>query len=121
MYTNDGDKFINVENGTSSVTVVKAAITGIDKVKEGNVGFSFVNNKVETYKMDKDCVFIAVNDDKQEGMDGSSMDQISLAEEHTSGKYYANAWIVVEKTGDKNIMAIIYDADNNRLDGNLLF
>ena len=122
MYTNDGDKFINVENGTSSVTVVKAAITGIDKVKEGNVGFSFVNNKVETYKMDEDCVFIAVNDDKQDGMDGSSMDQISLAEEVTESgvtSYIANAWIVYNNDSDQHIVAIVYDADNNHLDGNV--
>ena len=120
IYTNDGDKFINVETA-SDVDVVKVAITGIEKVKEGDVAVRFANGTSKTYSMDEDCVYIAVNDDKQEGMEGSSLDQISLAEEHTSGKYYANAWIVVEKTGDKNIMAIIYDADNNRLDGNLLF
>ena len=119
IYTNDGDKFINVETA-SDVDVVKVAITGIEKVKEGDVAVRFANGTSKTYSMDEDCVYIAVNDDKQEGMEGSSLDQISLAEEHTSGKYYANAWIVVEKTGDKNIMAIIYDADNNRLDGNLL-
>ena len=120
IYTADGDKFINVETA-SDVDVVKVAITGIEKVKEGDVAVRFANGTSKTYSMDEDCVYIAVNDDKQEGMEGSSLDQISLAEEHTSGKYYANAWIVVEKTGDKNIMAIIYDADNNRLDGNLLF
>ena len=120
IYTSDGDKFINVETA-SDVDVVKVAITGIEKVKEGDVAVRFANGTSKTYSMDEDCVYIAVNDDKQEGMEGSSLDQISLAEEHTSGKYYANAWIVVEKTGDKNIMAIIYDADNNRLDGNLLF
>ena len=120
IYTNDGDKFINVETA-SDVDVVKVAITGIEKVKEGDVAVRFANVTSKTYSMDEDCVYIAVNDDKQEGMEGSSLDQISLAEEHISGKYYANAWIVVEKTGDKNIMAIIYDADNNRLDGNLLF
>ena len=120
IYTNDGDKFINVETA-SDVDVVKVAITGIEKVKEGDVAVRFANGTSKTYSMDEDCVYIAVNDDKQEGMEGSSLDQISLAEEHTSGQYYANAWIVVEKTGDKNIMAIIYDADNNRLDGNLLF
>ena len=120
IYTNDGDKFINVETA-SDVDVVKVAITGIEKVKEGDVAVRFANSTSKTYSMDEDCVYIAVNDDKQEGMEGSSLDQISLAEEYTSGKYYANAWIVVEKTGDKNIMAIIYDADNNRLDGNLLF
>ena len=120
IYTADGDKFINVETA-SDVDVVKVAITGIEKVKEGDVAVRLANGTSKTYSMDEDCVYIAVNDDKQEGMEGSSLDQISLAEEHTSGKYYANAWIVVEKTGDKNIMAIIYDADNNRLDGNLLF
>ena len=120
IYTADGDKFINVETA-SDVKIVDVAITGIDKVKEGDVAVRFANGTSKTYSMDEDCVYIAVNDDKQEGMEGSSLDQISLAEEHTSGKYYANAWIVVEKTGDKNIMAIIYDADNNRLDGNLLF
>ena len=113
IYTADGDKFINVETA-SDVDVVKVAITGIEKVKEGDVAVRFANGTSKTYSMDEDCVYIAVNDDKQEGMEGSSL-------EHTSGKYYANAWIVVEKTGDKNIMAIIYDADNNRLDGNLLF
>ena len=120
IYTNDGVDFINIETA-SDVNVVKVAITGIEKAKEGDVAVRFANGSSDTYSMDEDCVYIAVNDDKQEGMEGSSLDQISLAEEHTSGKYYANAWIVVENTGDKNIMAIIYDADNNRLDGNLLF
>ena len=120
IYTDDGADFINVEAAKDTKTM-RVAITGIQKVKEGDVAVKFKDGSSDTYSMDKDCVYIAVNDDKQEGMEGSSLDQISLAEEHTSGKYYANAWIVVEKTGDKNIMAIIYDADNNRLDGNLLF
>ena len=120
IYTDDGVDFINIETA-SDVNVVKVAITGIEKAKEGDVAVRFANGSSDTYSMDEDCVYIAVNDDKQEGMEGSSLDQISLAEEHTSGKYDANAWIVVENTGDKNIMAIIYDADNNRLDGNLLF
>ena len=86
IYTNDGDKFINVETA-SDVDVVKVAITGIEKVKEGDVAVRFANGTSKTYSMDEDCVYIAVNDDKQEGMEGSSLDQISLAEEHTSGKY----------------------------------
>ena len=125
MYTNDGDKFITVENN-SDIVKVKAAITGIDKVKEGKVSFSFVNGSVQTYKMDEDCVFLAVNDDKQEGMEGSSMDQVALAEEYTDANnnkfYYANAWVVYDESdaSDKRIVAVIYDADNNRLDnGNI--
>lgn len=124
IYTNDGDKFINVENDDATdVDVYKVAITGMDKKSEGNVavqGAKLDNTALPaiSFDMDKDIVFLAVNDDKQEGVSGSSMDQVSIAEETTtSGNYYANAYIVVEKTGDKNILAIVYDADNNRLDG----
>ena len=122
IYTDDGVNFINVETA-SDVDVVKVAITGIDKVKEGDVVVRFAGGK-DTYSMDKDCVYIAVNDDKQEGMEGG-LDGIQLAEEHTSGKYFANAKIVLEynkstgKYGD--VLAIIYDADNNHLAGNSLF
>ena len=123
IYTNDGDKFINVENDKADVKVYKVALTGIEKVKKGNVavqGFNIANNteKVATsLKMDEDVVFLAVNDDKQEGVEGSSLDQISIAEETTAtGEYYANAYVVVD--GENHIMAIIYDADNNRLNSN---
>ena len=122
VYSNDGADFINIE---SDVNIYKVAITGIEKKKEGTVAVQGVkvgeNNVVRpeaSYKMDEDCVYLAVNDDKQEGMAGSSLDQISLAEETTtSGVYYLNAYIVVENNSDKHIVAIIYDADNNRLDG----
>ena len=121
VYSNDGADFINIE---SDVSIYKVAITGIEKKKEGTVavqGFKVGATTADldsSYKMDEDCVYIAVNDDKQEGMAGSSLDQISLAEETTtSGVYYLNAYIVVENNSDKHIVAIIYDADNNRLDG----
>ena len=42
---------------------------------------------------------------------------MNLASKDAYGNYYANAYIVVETSGDKNILAIVYDADNNRLDG----
>ena len=126
IYTNDGADFINVEKATD-VDVYKVAITGIEKKKEGTVavqGFKVgdESTKIATsYDMDEDCVYIAVNDDKQEGKTGSSLDQIALAEEtSTKGNYYLNAYIVVEKTGDKNILAIVYDADNNRLDQDIV-
>ena len=123
IYTNDGDKFINVENDATDVAVYKVAITGMDKKSEGNVAVQGAKLdgtalKATNFDMDKDIVFLAVNDDKQEGVSGSSMDQVSIAEETTtSGNYYANAYIVVETSGDKNILAIVYDADNNRLNG----
>ena len=126
LYTNDGADFINVE-AASDVDIYKVAITGIEKKKEGTVavqGFKVGDSTSKVAKsidMDEDCVYIAVNDDKQEGMSGSSLDQITLAEETTTaGNYYLNAYIVVEKTGDKNILAIVYDADNNRLNGDVV-
>lgn len=122
IYTDDGVGFINVEKA-DDVKIVDVAITGIDKVKEGDVVVRFNGGK-DTYSMDKDCVYIAVNDDKQEGMEGG-LDGIQLAEEHTSGKYYANAKIVLEynKTTKKygDVLAIIYDADNNHLNGDPMF
>ena len=68
IYTDDGVNFINVEKA-DDVKIVDVAITGIDKVKEGDVVVRFAGGK-DTYSMDKDCVYIAVNDDKQEGMEG---------------------------------------------------
>lgn len=118
-YSKDGD-FIKVK----TVNEVDVAITGLQKKSEGNVAFTDATGVTQTYAMDKDCVYIAVNDDKQEGMEGSALDQISLAEEQTNaagvatGKYYLNARIVYTgATGSEKIVAIIYDADNNRLDG----
>ena len=73
-------------------------ITGIQKVKEGDVAVKF-NGGSDTYSMDEDCVYIAVNDDKQEGMEGSSLDQISLAEEtSTAGQYYAKC---LDRSGEE--------------------
>ena len=111
-YTNDGDKFITVES--AGIKAVQVAITGIDKVKEGKVAFTDVKGHSDTYKMDEDCVYIGVNDDKTEGMEGA-LDRISEAEEISTGKYYANAWIVYDKDDGNKIVAIVYDADNNRL------
>ena len=125
IYTNDGADFINVETA-SDVDIYKVAITGIEKKKEGTVAVQGIKAdgsalKATSFDMDEDCVYIAVNDDKQEGMSGSSLDQITLAEETTTkGNYYLNAYIVVENSGDKNILAIVYDADNNRLDQDIV-
>lgn len=123
IYTNDGADFINIEKATD-VNIYKVAITGIEKKSEGSVavqGAKLSDGSAlasRTFDMDKDCVYIGMNDDKQEGVTGSSLDQIALAEETTTaGTYYLNAYIVVEKSGDENILAIIYDADNNRLNG----
>ena len=99
----------------------EAAITGYDK---NNVTYRVDNtkNNVYTYELDDDCVFIAMNDDKNEGMEGSK-DAVTTANEKTvSGVdyYVTNAYIVLNDDGDK-IIAIVYDADDSKLDPETLF
>ncbi len=114
IYTVDEGDFINVEAATD-VKIGTVAITGIQYKSEGDVAFVAKDGHKDTYSMDEDCVYIAMNSDKQEGMEGSSLEQIVTAEETTTaGTYYANAYMVYN-VSDKSIVAIIYDADNNRL------
>lgn len=114
IYTVDEGEFINVE-AASDVKVAAVAITGLQYKSEGDVAFVDKDGYYGTYSMDEDCVYIAMNSDKQEGMEGSSLEQIVTAEETTpAGTYYANAYMVYN-VSDKSIVAIIYDADNNRL------
>ena len=135
VYTNDGDKFINVENG-SDLTIYKAAVTGNDEKAKGNIVFQGFQVDVNgnaiksgdvkaagaTYTLDEDCVFIAVNDDKQEAMEGASVTNLKTAEEVDGAKdtYYANAYVVVENDHkDYHVLAVIYDADNQHLNGDV--
>lgn len=114
IYTVDEGDFINVEAATD-VKIGTVAITGLQYKSEGDVAFVDKDGYYGTYSMDEDCVYIAMNSDKQEGMEGSSLEQIVTAEETTpAGTYYANAYMVYN-VSDKSIVAIIYDADNNRL------
>ena len=96
----------------------KVAITGYDK---NNVTYRVdnTNTNVYTYELDDDCVFIAVNDDKNVGMEGSK-DGVTTANEKTirgTDYYVPNAYIVLNDDGDK-IIAIVYDADDSKLDLN---
>ena len=119
VYSNDGDKFITVENGNVGIEAV--AITGIEAKSEGHIVLKSDNVITGTYKMDKDCVYIAVNSDDHEGLEGGSVSGIAKAEEVSgAAKYYANAYVVVEKNSDGtygDVLAVIYDADSNRLYG----
>ena len=120
-----GDVISYSENGNYADEIKKvgteAAITGYDK---NNVTYRVDNtkNNVYTYELDDDCVFIAMNDDKNEGMEGSK-DAVTTANEKTvSGVdyYVTNAYIVLNDDGDK-IIAIVYDADDSKLDPENLF
>ena len=115
-YSNDGDKYITVEN--SNVTIKAVAITGIEAKSEGHIVLKSNDVNVNgTYQLDKDCVYIAVNSDDHEGMEGGSVSGIAKAEEVNAAKYYANAYVVIENDSDHHVLAVIYDADSNRLDG----
>ena len=120
-----GDVISYSENGNYADEIKKvgteAAITGYDK---NNVTYRVDNtkNNVYTYELDDDCVFIAMNDDKNKGMEGSK-DAVTTANEKTvSGVdyYVTNAYIVLNDDGDK-IIAIVYDADDSKLDPENLF
>ena len=121
-----GDVISYSENGKYADDIkpvgAESAITGYDK---GNVTYAVkVNGQIAnyTYELDDDCVFIAVNDDKNEGMEGSK-DGVTTANEKTVSKvdyYVTNAYIVLNDDGDK-IIAIIYDADDGKLDPETLF
>ena len=133
IYTNDGDKFINVENNDADVTVYKVAITGNEGknlIVQGSKVFSnaasgyAISEKLAAktvYTVDDDVVYIAVNDDKHKAMNGSVQNAEETAKD--SGVYYANAYIVVENDSDhdNHVVAVVFDADNNHLDGDVAF
>ena len=101
----------------------------IDTNTAGSTGMVFItgiNNDVITYRdntghtqtmdLDKDCQYIAVNDDKTEGMEGSK-DTVTKANEVViSGTTYLvpNAYIKLNTDGDK-VVAIVFDADDSQL------
>ena len=101
----------------------------IDTNTAGSTGMVFItgiNNDVITYRdntghtqtmdLDKDCQYIAVNDDKTEGLEGSK-DTVTKANEVViSGTTYLvpNAYIKLNDDGDK-VVAIVFDADDSQL------
>ena len=120
VYTNDG-KYIDVENTASDIHIEKAAIYGFDYKSEGNIVFNAKNasNVVTqgvTYKLDKDCVFLAVNDEDNKGV-GNNMNQLIKAEPGTtSGTYVRNATIIYDN--DNKVVAVIFDVENNEWKSN---
>ena len=109
VYTYDG-QYIDVENGASDIHIEKAAVYGFDYKSEGNIVFNTASDTGVTYKLDKDCVFLAVNDDDNEGV-GNDMNQLIKAEPAAGGKYVANATIIYDN--DDKVIAVIFDVENN--------
>ena len=120
VYTNDG-KYIDVENEATDIHIEKAAVYGFDYKSEGNIVFNAKNDKGVvtqgvTYKLDKDCVFLAVNDEDNEGV-GNNMNQLIKAEPGTADKTYVqNATIIYDN--DKKVVAVIFDVENNEWQSN---
>ena len=119
-YSVDGTFIDNVkvvgkyDSSTFSNSVNIAAITGFDN---GTVAYRDKTNAAKSADLDDDCVFIAVNDDKTEGMEGSK-DTVTKANEFVADNgstyYIPNAYVVLNSDGD--VVAIIFDADDSELD-----
>lgn len=124
-----GDVISYSEDGTyvDDVTVVgkiansltaSTGMVAITGVNGDTIAYKDNSGNPQTYDFDKDCVFIAVDDDKQEGMEGSK-DTITKANEYVAGNttyYIPNAYIVTDVDGsDTVVVAVIYDADNSEL------
>ena len=119
-YSIDGKFIDNVavvgkyDSSTFSSSINIAAITGFDN---GTVAYRDKANAKQSADLDDDCVFIAVNDDKTEGMEGSK-DTVTKANEFVADNgstyYIPNAYVVLNSDGD--VVAIIFDADDSELD-----
>lgn len=121
VYTTDG-KYVDVHNANrtmpSGLTMEEVAITGFDYKAEGNVKFNSSTVAGKQYKLDADCVFLAINAKDKTGL-GNDMNQISFAQPGTGdydGKYLTNAYIIY--TSENKIVAVIFDADQNDLGNN---
>ena len=104
-------------NAAASTGMV--AITGVNGDTIAYKSGSATESTEYTYDFDKDCVFIAVNDDKTEGAEGSK-DTVTKANEFVDGEttyYIPNAYIVTDVDGSKTVVvAVIFDADDSELD-----
>ena len=110
VYTVDG-KYIDVENNAKDIHIVKAAVYGFDYKSEGNIVFNS-DTKSGTYKLDKDCVFLAVNDEDNKGV-GNDMNQLIKAQPTDDGKgYVANATVIYDN--EDKVVAVIFDVENNK-------
>ena len=118
VYTTEG-KYVDVQNLTGSMPSglhkEEVAITGFDYKVEGNVKFNSASATNKQYKLDEDCVFLAVNAKDNKGM-GNDMNQVSFAQPGTgsnTGKYLTNAYIIYNN--DDKIVLVVFDADQNDL------
>ena len=120
-YSEDG-KYIDEVTIVGKIGASASASTGmvaITGVNGDTIAYKAGNGTEYTYDFDKDCAFIAVNDDKTEGAEGSK-DTVTKANEFVDGSttyYIPNAYIVTDVDGSKTVVvAVIFDADDSELD-----
>ena len=111
IYTLDG-KYISVESGVHDIVATKAAVYGFDYKAKGNIEFKAADGTIGAYKLDEDCVFLAVNDDDNKGV-GNDMNQLIKAQPDNKGGYVLNAWVIYNNDSDHDVVAVIFDVENN--------
>ena len=118
-YEVDGDYVTAISNthnwditADSATNAKLVAITGIEAKSEGNVAYRLSNGTDTSADMDKDCVYIAVDDENHAKHEGG-LNNIALAKSETQHKKTANAWIF---TNGGKITAIVFDVPNNEID-----
>ena len=108
-------------NSTAKISIDTVAITGFDYTSECTLAIAKdAPSTIPTdLTLDKDCVFIAVNSQDEEGMEGG-MEGVQFANPGKSisstSKYIPNAIVVTIKDAsnkdDGNVLAVIYDAND---------
>ena len=110
QYHNDGT-YVKVDKNLVDATDAYA-ITGLEKKSEGAISMTKYADGTPTsgLELDKDCVFIGIDDSAKAGAEGTTVDAVNLASKDAYGNYYANAYVVLNSAGDK-VLAIFFDAD----------
>ena len=118
VYTVDGDK-INVKAVVSATDYIyntsgAYAIKGFDGKTEGDITLVNKDGDIVSATLDKDCVFIGVDDAKNVGTTSNIGAVPTTADKDEYDRYDMNAYVVFNSDGD--VVAIVYDTVNNELD-----
>ena len=121
VYTVDGDE-IDVKQVISASSTYNYgynnsgafAIKGFDGKTEGDITLVKANGDVVSATLDKDCVFIGVDDAKNVGTVSNIGAVPTTADKDEYDRYDMNAYVVFNSHGD--VVAIVYDTVNNELD-----
>ena len=109
QYHNDGT-YVKVDKNLIDANDAYA-ITGLEKKSEGAISMTkYADQSLKNIELDKDCVFIGIDDSAKAGAEGTTVDAVNLASKDAYGNYYANAYVVLNSAGDK-VLAIFFDAD----------